>query len=86
MVGFFQFYGLSCESHPLFCLSLFVEFLEGCFFMPVKKCQEKMLLQGVGMAEFHQYQMRSLTSSQLADLAGNSFLAFEFLPLLIGGR
>lgn len=41
-----------------------------------QQSQEKMMLQGVGPAEFRKYGMRSLSGPQLADLAGNSFLGY----------
>ena len=36
--------------------------------------QEKMLLQGVGVAEFSKYNMITLSPSQLSDMVGNAFL------------
>lgn len=36
--------------------------------------EEKMLLQGVGLEEYHKYSMSALTSSQLSNMAGNACL------------
>lgn len=55
----------SSQSHPGFFYT----------FILVVFCQEKMLLQGVGLEEYQRYGMASLSSSQLSDLAGNAFSA-----------
>lgn len=39
--------------------------------------QEKMLLQGVGVAEFSKYNMVTLSPCQLSDMVGNAFLVHD---------